>query len=140
MGCLKLTYKRNNATLKVAYSVYGESLKNCTGSYRYGINGIVKDCEGYVGINEHVVQNINFKVYPNPSTGFFYYEYNVDESNADATLTVIDMMGKTIIAGTVNTANAKGMLNLSELPNGIYFINLSTSQKQLFTSKLSVVK
>jgi hypothetical protein len=102
----------------------------------------VDECVGYVGVKEEgVIQNLNFKVYPNPSAGMFYYEYNTEENNnQDATLTVIDMMGKTIIAGTVNTANAKGMINLSELPNGIYFISLSTSQKQLFTSKLSVVK
>jgi hypothetical protein len=88
-----------------------------------------------------VIQNLNFKVYPNPSAGMFYYEYNTEENNnQDATLTVIDMMGKAIITGIVNTTNAKGMINLSELPNGIYFINISNGAKQLFTSKLSVVK
>jgi hypothetical protein len=118
------------------YEVFG------TINQGHGFNTIVDECVGYVGVKEEgVIQNLNFKVYPNPSAGMFYYEYNTEENNnQDATLTVIDMMGKTIIAGTVNTANAKGMINLSELPNGIYFISLSTSQKQLFTSKLSVVK
>jgi RHS repeat-associated protein len=45
MGCLKLTYSQNNSHLKVAYSVYDESLKNCTGAYRYGFNGKENDLE-----------------------------------------------------------------------------------------------
>ena len=45
MGCLKLTYKRNNDTLKVAYSLYKENQKYCTGSYRYGFNGKENDNE-----------------------------------------------------------------------------------------------
>ena len=43
MGCLKLTYNQNNDTLKVAYSLYRENQKYCTGSYRYGFNGKEKD-------------------------------------------------------------------------------------------------
>ncbi len=88
-----------------------------------------------------VIENLNFKVYPNPSTGLFYYEYNAEENNNEpATLTVIDMLGKVLINGTINQANAKGMINLSELNNGIYFITISNSKKQLFTNKLSVIK
>jgi RHS repeat-associated protein len=45
MGCLKLTYSQNNDTLKVAYSLYRENQKYCTGSYRYGFNGMEKDDE-----------------------------------------------------------------------------------------------
>lgn len=45
MGCLRLAYKRNDTTLKVAYSVYGKSQNNCTGDYRYGFNGKEKDDE-----------------------------------------------------------------------------------------------
>jgi RHS repeat-associated protein len=45
MGCLKLTYSQNNDTLKVAYSLYRENQKYCTGSYRYGFNGKEKDDE-----------------------------------------------------------------------------------------------
>ncbi len=88
-----------------------------------------------------VIENINFKVYPNPSAGLFYYELNTAENNNnDATLTVIDMLGKVIITGNINASNQKGMIDLSTMPNGIYFISISNSAKQLFSSKLSVVK
>ncbi len=88
-----------------------------------------------------VIENINFKVYPNPSAGLFYYELNTAENNNnDATLTVIDMLGKVIINGNINASNQKGMIDLSTMPNGIYFITISNSAKQLFSSKLSVVK
>ena len=68
MGCLKLTYKRNNATLKVAYSLYRENQKYCTGSYRYGFNGKENDKET-VGTGEGT-QDYGMRIY-NPSLGKF---------------------------------------------------------------------
>ncbi|MES2513316.1 MAG: T9SS type A sorting domain-containing protein [Bacteroidota bacterium] len=117
------------------YEVFG------TINQGYGFNTLVDECSGYVGLQEHVKQNQHFKIYPNPSTGLFYYEYNAEENNNEpATLTVIDMLGKVRINGTIDQANAKGMINLSELNNGIYFITISNSKKQLFANKLSVIK
>ena len=119
------------------YEVFG------TINQGHGFNTIVDECSGYVGIEEHEgeIKNINFKVYPNPSAGLFYYELNTAENNNnDATLTVIDMLGKVIINGNINASNQKGMIDLSTMPNGIYFITISNSAKQLFSSKLSVVK
>ncbi len=87
------------------------------------------------------LENIHFKVYPNPSAGVFYYDYNSEENNnSSATLTIIDMLGKVIIKGEINSNNSTGKIDLSELTNGIYFINVSTTTKQLFNNKLSVSK
>jgi hypothetical protein len=107
----------------------------------HGFNTIVDECSGYVGINEHELGNEHFKIYPNPSVGVFYYEFNADENNnQDATLTVLNMLGEVIVTGTINTNNPKGMIDLSTMPNGIYFISIYNARKQLFNSKLSVVK
>ncbi|MBC7412976.1 MAG: T9SS type A sorting domain-containing protein [Bacteroidia bacterium] len=129
-------------SVPVNYTVKRDSLVRVTGNITqtYGINGIVKDCEGYVGINEHVIQNINFKLYPNPSAGMFYYEileYLYEDYKLEVTNTLGELVLSSILRGDRSGA---GSINLSELPNGIYFITLSTPQKQLFTSKLSVVK
>ena len=48
------------------------------------------------------------------------------------------MLGK--IIRNIQANNQKGMIDLSTMPNGIYFITISNSAKQLFTNKLSVVK
>jgi hypothetical protein len=105
----------------------------------HGFNTIVDECSGYVGINEHELQNLNFKVYPNPSTGIFFYQAMADELN-DATLEVYDLTGKRIISGALSSNNANGYIDLSSVTNGIYFVKVANSQKILFNGKINVVK
>jgi|GEM_PF-2784244 len=130
-------------SLPMSISITRDSLYEVFGTINqgHGFNTIVDECSGYVGINEHELGNEHFKVYPNPSAGMFYYEYNTEENNnQDATLTVLNMLGEIIVTGTINTSNPKGMIDLSTMPNGIYFISIYNAHKQLFNSKLSVVK
>jgi hypothetical protein len=107
----------------------------------HGFNTIVDECSGYVGINEHELGNEHFKIYPNPSTGIFYYNYITDTKDFDnAQLEVYDMRGQLVISGTLNSSNATGIIDLSSMSNGMYFIKIANSQKILFNSKLNVVK
>ena len=88
-----------------------------------------------------VIENQHFKVYPNPSTGIFYYNYVTDtEELADAQLEVYDMRGQLIISGSLNSSNANGMIDLSSMSNGMYFVKIATATKILFNSKINVVK
>jgi len=105
----------------------------------HGFNTIVDECSGYVGINEHELGNEHFKVYPNPSTGIFYYQVLSDELQ-DATLEVYDLTGKRIVSGTLSSNNANGFIDLSDVTNGIYFVKVANSQKILFNNKIDVVK
>lgn len=86
-----------------------------------------------------VVENNNFKIYPNPSTGIFFYQVLSDELN-DATLEVYDLTGKRIISGALSNNNANGYIDLSSVTNGIYFVKVANTQKILFNTKLNVVK
>jgi len=45
MGCLKLTYRSENPTLKVVHSIFSNEEKSSAGLYRYGFNGMEKDDE-----------------------------------------------------------------------------------------------
>jgi len=47
MGALKLTYRQENPTLKVVWNSLESSIKPCTESYRFGMNGQEKDDEIY---------------------------------------------------------------------------------------------
>jgi hypothetical protein len=116
------------------YEVFG------TINQGHGFNTIVDECVGYVGVKEEgVIQNLNFKVYPNPSTGIFFYQAMADELN-DATLEVYDLTGKRIISGALSSNNANGYIDLSSVTNGIYFVKVANSQKILFNGKINVVK
>ena len=128
--------------IPIHFRVAKDSLYEVFGTINqgHGFNTLVDECSGYVGLKDLATsENIYFKVYPNPSAGVFYYDYNSEENNnSSATLTIIDMLGKVIIKGEINSNNSTGKIDLSELTNGIYFINVSTATKQLFNNKLSV--
>jgi len=80
-----------------------------------------------VGINE--IRKTNISIYPNPTTGIFTVK---TEANFDITITNIS--GK-VISQIPNFTNSK--LDLSNQPNGIYFIKFQNSE---FTETLKIIK
>ena len=70
-------------------------------------------------VNQFVFKNI--KVYPNPSYGKI-----ILETQENITYSVLDIDGRTIIPEN-NTANNE-VINLNNLPAGIYFLKLSNNQ------------
>ena len=121
MGCLKLAYKRNDTTLKVAYSLYAKSQNNCTGAYRYGFNGKEND-------PETGTQDYGFRIY-NPSLGKFLsvdpltkeYPWNSTYAFAENdVIRCIDLEGAEKSQQTVvidgNTGTAIQVSDITELP------------------------
>lgn len=108
-----------------------------TGSYT--ITYTVKDLAGNTGtavrtvivINKVNVKEVNtvansIKVYPSPA----YAELNVSIENINqlpAQLEIIDMLGRVIIKQTINTKNFNEQLNIGQLNNGVYFLNISNA-------------
>lgn len=73
-------------------------------------------------------------VYPNPSNGDFTISYEVTKKRADVLLEIYDLKGM-LIKTLVNIANQyEGAyhipVTLSELPNGIYLVNLIKGDKK----------
>ncbi len=87
-----------------------------------------------VGIEELAKQEISFSVYPNPSTGFFTIktkdyskpEYYVFSSN-----------GSLLLSGKIDTEQTQ--LDLSNLPNGIYYIRLADATSVSKSKKLVII-
>ncbi len=79
-----------------------------------------------VGVEE-VANTANFNVYPNPSTGLF--NVNVT-SNDNVTLTVRDIVGKTIINKTV-AGGTKETISLANYSKGVYFLTVGTQTEKL---------
>jgi hypothetical protein len=77
------------------------------------------------------VRNINtlnniVKVYPSPA----FNELNISIENISqlpANLVIYDMLGKEVIKQTITTKNFNEQLNISQLNNGVYFLNLSNN-------------
>ena len=70
------------------------------------------------GIEEN---HITFSIFPNPSNGIL----NLKGFQNWSTLKVTDLSGKTVYT----TENLGSQIDLSDLKKGVYFINISTSDK-----------
>jgi hypothetical protein len=70
-----------------------------------------------------------FSVYPNPSSDVFYIE-----SKANGTITVNDLLGKTIQTQKINSGTSQ--LDLSKASNGIYLLKIANENNEFKTVKL----
>lgn len=79
--------------------------------------------------------NSHINVYPNPSNGIFML---TNENASDIKIEIFDMMGKSVYAFN----NFRGMkeIDISELPNGIYIMNLVSDYFLLSTKKIFIMK
>ncbi|MBL4753556.1 MAG: T9SS type A sorting domain-containing protein [Flavobacteriales bacterium] len=93
--------------------------------------------DGVIGILE-VVNNVEFKVYPNPSTGQFVVELN-NLDNGEYKIEIRNIIGQLVITETVNDSNGNFYKNitLDTGKNGVYFISL-VSEAGKITKKLVV--
>lgn len=88
--------------------------------------------EKCVGIDE--LQNeINLKIFPNPSTDYFYIAF--DELQENANVAVYNTLGKMIL-NTKMTTNKK-VLDLSKQEKGIYFVIITTDS---FSKSFKIIK
>jgi len=84
--------------------------------------------------NKTVNKKSELTVYPNPSSGEFTITYEIIKKRADVLLEIYDLKG-ILIKSLVNIANQyEGKyqipVSLSELPNGIYLVNLINGDKK----------
>ena len=69
-----------------------------------------------------VVQNENWQVYPNPTTNFIAINYT-GTAVANANYRIVDMLGRTVLAGSLISNNEQ--IDLRRIPAGNYILKLS---------------
>ncbi|MEY4903740.1 MAG: hypothetical protein RLZZ292_1555 [Bacteroidota bacterium] len=106
----------------------------------------VKDASGCIETLTITITNITaseeldattfFKIYPNPSAEIL----NIDltEETPNATLQIFDLLGKIIVEKKL--LNKSNTLNISNLEEGIYLINVKSGERKLGIKKLIVVR
>jgi hypothetical protein len=70
---------------------------------------------------------LSFPVYPNPSNGIFYID--IQQFNVKSWM-LSDLNGR--VLKTDNNSFVTGVIDLSELPNGIYILKVETTENQYF--------
>jgi hypothetical protein len=94
-------------------------------------NNTASEVRTVVVVKNTSVNNINaisssVKVYPSPA----YAELNVTIENINqlpAQLVIVDMIGREVFNQTINTKNFNEQINISQLNNGVYFLNISNA-------------
>lgn len=124
--------------------------------YRYPIDGryivhlTVTTAEGCVAngvdtiwINVLGVENTanagKVGVYPNPSSGKFFVDYNNADLAAIQGITVTDVLGRVVATLPAQTVSGITEIDLSAQPTGIYYLNINTLTG-VQTVKLTVSK
>ena len=90
------------------------------------------NCSGIISATNNFLSNINLNIYPNPSKGNLV----INASEKIITISVFNIVGKEVIS---NAKTNNNQLDLNQLSNGVYFINIST-EKGKITKKIILSK
>lgn len=85
-----------------------------------------------IGITEIIGDYL--KLYPNPAKDYFYIDYKKCVFNKKLTLKLYDIFGNCIKQKSINCD--KEQIDISNLPVGLYLINISSDNKTLYSNKL----
>jgi hypothetical protein len=115
------------------YSASGDATAAC----EYYVDDLMLVETTGVGLEEEVL-NASMNVVPNPSNGNFVLDYT-DMSMENATVTLVDILGKTIYSKKMSVVgNASLPFNMN-LRNGVYFVTVTDGTSKL-TKKIIVKK
>lgn len=91
--------------------------------------------ENALSIDENVMASNNILLYPNPSGGIFFVEFQ-NENNVDS-IEIMDMMGRTILETPVITGEKIKKFDMSG-SSGIYLVNLKNGSNIVTTKRVII--
>ena len=103
--------------------------------------GELTDCESYgvvydtVATEIQALEQINYTIYPNPSTGIVHLQ---SSDILDANVYVSDVTGKQVAVYTMQ--HGKAVMQLGYLSQGLYFVQVQAADRQNTTSKLFITQ
>ena len=77
-------------------------------------------------------------LYPNPATDYVYVDYQLEAGAGPARLAFYSPLGTRLSDHVLGTAGSRLRISTLELPNGIYFYQLSVDGRTVATKKLLV--
>ncbi|MEC8968562.1 MAG: T9SS type A sorting domain-containing protein [Bacteroidota bacterium] len=83
---------------------------------------------------------IEFKLFPNPASDVLVIQLDgLHNNQSNLTYSVVDVIGKTVIKGQLNTlSNRSSEMDVSDLNQGVYLVSLSDGQNTLQTQRLII--
>ncbi len=81
-----------------------------------------------VGVDEPIINNINYEVYPNPGKGLLNFRFSEELKNIYREIFVYDALGEKVFSGSTNLSEY--IVNLTNFTRGIYFAEVITNGKK----------
>lgn len=81
----------------------------------------------------------NFKIYPNPSSGSIFLEYNIKNTDV-ADISIYEMNGRLIKTYSISSKSTIFNINENELATGIYYYKISVNENLYQTDKIVILK
>lgn len=107
-------------------------------SANYNARGVfIADLSGEVGFHSPDMDN-QYEVYPNPAVN----DLNIltSYSNGVEQIQIVNLVGKVMLVQQWNKGTGKLVLDISNLPEGIYFVQFIGKDQVLKTKKISVTR
>ena len=89
--------------------------------------------------NVSLTGDVQAKLYPNPNNGSFTLAYDLKKNN-EAEVLIYDVTGKMVYKTSLDNLENMKQININNLHNGIYFIQLIHDKNLLWTDKLIISK
>jgi|AntAceMinimDraft_9_1070365.scaffolds.fasta_scaffold77387_2 hypothetical protein len=121
------------------YDAFHQSMLYCLeveGEHIYGDTSPYPLCGFIVNTNENQ-QNINITIKSNPCKNYLFITLP-DNLNEDAELQLLNPHGIIVYQEKIPFCKKLIKINTSVLPNGIYFLRLSTKSNKYFTRKIII--
>ena len=90
-------------------------------------------------VQESNLEKIKFgNIFPNPADSYANLEYEIKEDFKDGRVTVMNMVGSSVLEYNLSTNNSRLKMNTSGLASGIYMVQCVVDGKKMSTKKLLV--
>lgn len=128
-------YRDDSLVANTSLSNYIDSNLVDSVEYCYKVKAIIDECESdvsestcktFVGLQD-IKSDTETSVYPNPTTNRinFYVKQNI----LGSAYTITNTIGDVILSGNLNIANMS--IDLSQLPKGLYFMNIEKTHQSI---------
>jgi hypothetical protein len=91
-------------------------------------NNRFKLIAGALNLNADALTKQNFVIYPNPSNAALNVLFAETMDNKICTIELVDQLGRKVFEKQDKVLGAKWSLDLTELPSGLYIVNIITEQ------------
>ena len=133
-GAYTLVQTGGYATLRgmMTWSINWDAVASCGSAYEYALN-----FQSIFGTTTSIVTNDNseklFSVFPNPASDFLHFN-NSNHLNSPTTIRIYNTLGEIVFSKVV--ARESETINISNFPNGIYFLRITNAMGQQSQTKL----